>query len=185
MSHPTVAHSFLTNNPCLWGRQGEQWHYILPCRQEWPLDVSRSDELVARGSDRETWPFWLFLSFLLCSKHRCDGWSYSGNGEEILRTQGTCQRQQTRETKVAWDALGAVETLVLTTYDRLRVCETTCATVLLKSTWFQVSSLATACNPKESHRTFGTLHRTKEGLDAPGLICIPMRKIDHVLLTVA
>lgn len=122
---------------------------------------------------------------LICSKHRCDGWSYSGNSEEILRTQGTCQGQQTRETKVAWDALGTVETLVLTTYDGLRVCETTCATVLLKSTWFQVFSLATTCKPKESHRTFGTLHRTKEGLDAPGLICIPMRKIDHVLLTVA
>lgn len=53
-------------------------------------------------------PFsFLLLSF---SKHRCDGWSYSGDCEAILRTKATCQGQQAKKTKVAWDVVATVET---------------------------------------------------------------------------
>lgn len=104
-----------------------------------------------------------FPSNLSYSKHRCDGRSYSGNYEAILRTKATCQGQQTRKTKVAWDVVVTVETpysATQPTVDFFYVRERVSLSYLnqVSGLLFQVSSLATKCNPNRSNRTFGTLH---------------------------
>ena len=66
LPHPTSAPSFLTVNPDIlegWQCAPLNNYTILPCRQEWPFDVSRSCVLVGRRHDREAWFFCLSLFF--------------------------------------------------------------------------------------------------------------------------
>ena len=95
LPHPTSAPSFLTVNPDIlegWQCAPLNNYTILPCRQEWPFDVSRSCVLVGRRHDREAWFFCLslFFFFIVWNTDVTVGatvqlWSKLEDGNHVLR----------------------------------------------------------------------------------------------------